>query len=77
MAEMGQSNEVIDAILGHKTRGIVAVYNRHDYAKEKQAALAGWEKRLKIIIKPRKKTAKVASSKQPPAKANKKAVGSN
>ena len=70
MAEMGQSNEVIDAILGHKTRGIVAVYNRHDYAKEKQAALAGWEKRLKTITKPREKAAKVASSKQSPAKAS-------
>jgi len=54
-AERGQSNEVIDAILGHKTRGIVAVYNRHDYAREKQAALAGWEKRLKTITNPRKK----------------------
>ena len=63
MAEMGQSNEIIDAILGHKARGIVAVYNRHDYAKEKQAALEVWEKRLKTITKPKGKAAKVAGPK--------------
>lgn len=55
MAEIKQSGEVIDAILGHKTRGIVAVYDRRDYAKEKHAALAGREKRLKTITNPRKK----------------------
>jgi len=34
-----------------------------DHAKEKQAALAGWEKRLKTITKPKGKAAKVAASK--------------
>jgi integrase len=49
LAELGYSNEIIDAILGHKARGVVAVYNRHDYAKEKQAAAQALERKLKYI----------------------------
>lgn len=51
LAEIGFSNEIIDAILGHKARGVVAVYNRHDYAKEKQQALEAWDRKLLAITK--------------------------
>lgn len=54
LAELGYSNEIIDAILGHKARGVVAVYNRHDYAKEKQTAMEALERKLKSITESKK-----------------------
>jgi integrase len=50
LAAIGYTNEIIDAILGHKARGVVAVYNRHDYAKEKQEAMQALERKLTSII---------------------------
>lgn len=50
LAELGHGNEIIDAILGHKARGVVAIYNRHDYAKEKQTALEALERKITGII---------------------------
>ncbi len=55
LAELGYSNEVIDAILGHKARGVVAVYNRHDYAKEKQTAMGALERKLNSIVSGKKR----------------------
>ena len=46
LAELGYSNEIIDAVLGHKARGVVAVYNRHDYNKEKQKAMEALERKI-------------------------------
>ena len=50
IAELGFTNEIIDAALGHKARGVVAVYNRHDYSREKQQALQALERKLTSII---------------------------
>jgi hypothetical protein len=34
--------EVIDTILAHKQPGVKGVYNRHQYVKERRAALERW-----------------------------------
>lgn len=42
MAKLGVAPHVVEAVLNHKSgqiKGVAAVYNRHDYAAEKQAAL--------------------------------------
>jgi integrase len=50
MAEMGEMDEVIDAILNHSKQGVIRVYNQYRYDKEKQAALESWERKLQSII---------------------------
>jgi integrase len=50
MAQLRFSDEVIDAVLNHVKKGIVAIYNRHEYNEEKQAALCAWALRLKEIV---------------------------
>jgi integrase len=45
---------VIEKVLNHASgsfRGIVAVYQRHDYANEKRAALARWGDHVERIVK--------------------------
>jgi len=44
-----QSVAVRNAILGHKPRGIDAIYNVHDYAKEKRSALDRWAKHVQHL----------------------------
>jgi len=46
MAESGQLDEVIDAVLNHSKQGIIKVYNLYRYDKEKQKALEAWEGKL-------------------------------
>lgn len=43
-------DEVIDAVLNHVKKGVVAIYNRHGYDQEKQQALEAWERKLLSII---------------------------
>lgn len=53
MAALGQPVQVVEAVLNHKSgsiKGVAAVYNRHDYANEKRAALHSWAARLGEII---------------------------
>lgn len=50
MAQSGEMDEVIDAVLNHAKQGIIKVYNQYRYDKEKQAALVAWENKLKIIL---------------------------
>lgn len=50
MAESGEMDEVIDAILNHAKQGIIKVYNQYRYAKEKQMALESWARKLTSII---------------------------
>lgn len=50
LAQMGFSDEVIDAVLGHKKAGIIKVYNRHKYDNEKQQALEALERKILSII---------------------------
>lgn len=49
LARLGTPPHVVAAILNHSpgaTQGITAVYNRHDYAAEKRAALSAWARYL-------------------------------
>jgi integrase len=50
LAELGTSRVVLDAILNHKDRTVGAIYDRHDYAKEKRAALDAWAAHLDAIV---------------------------
>lgn len=50
MAESGEMDEVIDAILNHAKQGVIKVYNQYRYAKEKQQALESWARKLTNII---------------------------
>jgi integrase len=50
MSESGFMDEVIDAVLNHKKKGIIKTYNKNKYDKEKQQALEAWENKLKIIL---------------------------
>lgn len=50
LAILGISDEVIDAVTGHKKQGIIKVYNRHKYDTEKQFALEAWEQKIIQII---------------------------
>lgn len=49
MAEAGEMDEVIDAVLNHVKKGVIKVYNLYRYDKEKQAALEKWELKLREI----------------------------
>jgi len=50
MAESGEMDEVIDAILNHAKQGVIKVYNQYRYDREKQIALETWERKLNSII---------------------------
>ncbi|WP_438266354.1 tyrosine-type recombinase/integrase [Desulfolutivibrio sulfoxidireducens] len=50
LAELGVDDVVAEKVLGHQLQGILKVYNRHDYAAEKRAALLAWERRLRGIL---------------------------
>lgn len=50
MARIGVPEEHAEAILNHKKQGVVKVYNLHQYAKEKKAAMLLWEEELKRIL---------------------------
>lgn len=50
LSALEYTDEVIDAVLNHVKKGVVAIYNRHKYDKQKQAALETWERKLKSII---------------------------
>ena len=53
LQKLGVKLEVTEAVLNHVSgsrAGIVGVYQRHNYADEKRAALAAWDDRLAQII---------------------------
>ncbi len=53
LQKLGVRLEVTEAVLNHVSgsrAGIVGVYQRHDWAQEKRAALDAWERRLKAIV---------------------------
>lgn len=47
----GVPEEIAERVIGHKAQGIVDVYNRHDYDREKRAALEAWDRRLQLMAK--------------------------
>lgn len=50
LSALGHSDEVIDAVLNHVKKGVVAIYNRHRYDREKQMALEAWARKITSII---------------------------
>lgn len=46
LAALGVRREVAERCLGHKLRGVEGTYDRHDYFKERRAALARWTQLL-------------------------------
>ena len=42
LAALGVRREVAERCLGHKLRGVEGTYDRHDYFKERRAALESW-----------------------------------
>jgi len=50
MAESGEMDEVIDAILSHTKQGIIRVYNQFKYDAQKKAALEAWALKLASIV---------------------------
>ena len=52
MSQLGELDEVIDAVLNHTKQGIIRTYNLNRYDPEKQRALESWERKLlQIIVK--------------------------
>jgi integrase len=52
MAALGIMPNVIDRVLHHsrKRRGIIAVYDRHEYAAERRDALLRWAAKVDAIV---------------------------
>jgi integrase len=50
LAELGFSDEIIDATQGRVKRGIIGTYNRYRYDKECQLAAEAWTRKLQGII---------------------------
>jgi integrase len=53
LARLGVELHVTEALLNHRSgeiQGVAAVYNRHDYAREKEQALARWAAELDRIV---------------------------
>lgn len=47
----GFPEEIAERVIGHERKGIVSVYNQHNYDAEKRAALEAWERRLLNIVR--------------------------
>lgn len=50
LAEMGVSENVAEAVLGHTPPRLVRTYNRHEPVPEMRAALEAWSARLDAIV---------------------------
>ena len=51
MARVGIIEEVAEEVVNHKKQGIVGVYNKYRYDKEKEVALIKWEQLLLEILR--------------------------
>jgi integrase len=50
MHELGIDSFVVEKILNHKLGGVLAIYNRHDYAKQRVEAQEQWGKALSSLV---------------------------
>lgn len=50
MPRVGIADEIAEEVLNHKKRGVVGVYNKYKYDKEKRVALLKWEVLLLQIL---------------------------
>ncbi|MGD9687325.1 MAG: tyrosine-type recombinase/integrase [Desulfobacter sp.] len=51
LSELGCPDEIIDAILNHSKKGVIGIYNRNKYDKEKQEWLTKWSNYLEGLVK--------------------------
>jgi integrase len=54
MQRLGVNLQTVEAVLGHTSgsrAGVVGIYQRHDYANEKRAALEAWGEHVQSITK--------------------------
>src|SRR5690606_17741990 len=56
-AALGVRREVAERCLGHKLRGVEGTYDRHDYFRERRAALESWAALLQSIERGDRKVA--------------------
>ena len=69
LQRLGVRLEVTEAVLNHvggSRAGIVGVYQRHDWAEEKRAALSAWGERVDAIVEDREATGKVTAFRRAP-----------
>ena len=62
LQKLGVRLDVTEAVLNHVSgsrRGIVSIYQKHDYAPEKRAALAAWGVRVEAIVEGRTEVSNV------------------
>ena len=52
LARLGVKDEIREALLNHKKKGLRGVYNLYEYDREKQEALALWAEALASITAP-------------------------
>jgi integrase len=52
LSELRIPTEVAEAVIGHKKRGLTAVYDLFEYQDEKRDALGRWAARLRSIVSP-------------------------
>jgi len=55
MADLGIAESILDRCLNHagrKVSGTARVYNRHEYLKERQAALERWAAHVESLVRP-------------------------
>jgi integrase len=50
MTALGTSRLVVSKILNHSERDTTSIYDRHDYAPEKKAALQAWADHLRAVV---------------------------
>ena len=56
LQKLGVALQVTEAVLGHTSgsrAGIIGVYQRHDYAAEKRAALEAWGAHVMALVEGR------------------------
>lgn len=52
MNALGVAPHVVEKILNHTMPGVMAIYNRHDYAKDRKNALDLWGDHVLQIVQP-------------------------
>jgi hypothetical protein len=50
LARLGCSDEIIDEILNHEKKGVISVYNRHRYDREKKKWLRRWSLHILSLL---------------------------
>jgi len=50
MNALGVAPHVVEKILNHTMPGVMAIYNRHDYADERKKALNSWGQHVLQVV---------------------------